>query len=67
MNETVQAVVVTLVALAALLILLRPIFSRHRKSSSSKAGGCSNCAEGTGSASKARVAPPHGPMPGSRP
>ena len=67
MSETFQAVVVTLVALAALLILLRPIFGRDRKSSSSKAGGCSNCAAGAGSAAKARVAPPHGPMPRARP
>lgn len=44
MNDTVQAVVVTLVALAALVVLLRPLFSR--KTPPTKPGGCSACADG---------------------
>jgi hypothetical protein len=43
MNDTLQVVIVTLVALAALIVLLRPLFARE-KSGPSKAGGCANCA-----------------------
>jgi hypothetical protein len=41
MTETLQAVVVSFVALAALLVLLRPIL--RRKPPASGAGGCANC------------------------
>lgn len=41
MSETVQMVLVTLVAVAALVVLVRPLFARS--SPGSKARGCSNC------------------------
>jgi hypothetical protein len=42
MSDTLQVVIVTVVALAALLVLLRPLVARGKPRS--KAGGCANCA-----------------------
>ena len=43
MGDAVQVLVVTVVALAALLVLIRPLFAREKPAS--KAGGsCGNCA-----------------------
>ena len=41
MTETLQIIVVSLVALAALFVLLRPLL--RRKPPSSGSGGCANC------------------------
>lgn len=43
MGDVAQVVVVTVVAAAALLALLRPLFSRGGKGQSRPAGGCESC------------------------
>lgn len=42
MGDTVQVLVVTVVALAALLVLIRPLFARE-KPVSKPGGSCGNC------------------------
>lgn len=53
-NDTVQVLVVSVIALAALLVLIRPLFARERPTAKA-GGGCSNCAAATRQKDQTRV------------
>jgi hypothetical protein len=53
-NDTVQVLVVSVIALAALLVLIRPLFARE-KATSKPGGSCANCAAATGQKDQTQV------------